>query len=166
MNTIQFQQQSIPVLGAFLKKGDKARKFELLTDNLSSITNDNFMGKNVILNIFLSIDTQLCANSVREFNRLVARVPNTEVLCISIDTPFAMVRFCEMEGLDYVTTASCFRSPSFQFDYGVQLSDSILEGFTARAVVCLNTVGVVVHSELAHDLAAPIDYQKAIQCFK
>ena len=119
-----------------------------------------------MLNIFPSIDTPTCATSVRKFNAQASSVPNTVVLCISADLPFAAGRFCSTEGLDKVVPASSFRSPEFGQAYGVTLTDGPLRGLLARSVVVLDETGKVVYTELVGEIANEPNYDAALKALK
>lgn len=125
------------------------------------MASDEFTGKRMVLNIFPSLDTGVCAQSVREFNQRAASLQNTAVVCVSKDLPFAQGRFCAAEGIDNVTTASAFRS-SFGEDYGVTQTDGPLEGLLARAVVVVDENGKVVHAQLVEEITEESDYDAAV----
>ena len=127
--------------------GAKLPEFSVLAADLSEISSADFAGKNLVLNIFPSVDTGVCANSVRTFNKQAAGLENTVVLCVSNDLPFAIGRFCAAEGIENVVTSSAFRS-SFGEDFGVKLVDGPLAGLLARSVVVVNPDGEVVYTEL------------------
>ena len=114
-----------------------------------------------MLNIFPSIDTGVCATSVRRFNELAAGLDNTTVVCASADLPFALARFCGAEGIDNVTAASSFRS-SFGADYGVVMTDGPLRGLLARSVVVLDADGTVVYTQLVPEIGQEPDYDAAV----
>lgn len=141
--------------------GSAAPSFTLTGSDLADVTAANFAGKNVVLNIFPSIDTQTCATSVRTFNQRAADLDDTVVLCVSADLPFAQSRFCGAEGIENVKTASTFRS-SFGDDYGVNLTDGPLAGVLARAVVVIGPDGNVKHTELVSEIAKEPDYDAAL----
>ncbi|EOD77437.1 thiol peroxidase [Grimontia sp. AD028] len=162
MSQILFQGQPIPLNGSLPQAGSEAPSFVLTAGDLSDLTLDTFRGNKVVLNIFPSIDTPTCANSVRKFNEKAASLGNTKVVCISADLPFAASRFCELEGLENVQHASTFRSPSFIEDYGLAIAEGPLRGLSARAVVVLNEGGVVKHVELVNELADEPDYDSAL----
>ena len=142
--------------------GTAAPAFTLTAGDLSAVTSADYAGKNLVLNIFPSVDTPTCATSVRTFNARAAELDNTEVLCVSADLPFAQNRFCGAEGIDKVKTASTFKNPEFLDTYGVSMIDGVLAGLAARAVVVLNGNGEVVHSELVSEIAAEPNYDAAI----
>jgi thiol peroxidase len=126
--------------------------------SLASLT-----GKRKILNIFPSIDTPTCATSVRKFNESASTLPNTVVLCISADLPFAQGRFCGAEGLDNVQTLSTMRGASFIKDYGVAIASGPLAGVTARAVIVLDANDKVLHSELVSEIKNEPNYEAALK---
>ncbi len=141
--------------------GSAAPSFTLTGSDLGDVTASAFDGKNVVLNIFPSVDTPTCAMSVRTFNQRAADLDNTEVLCVSADLPFAQGRFCGAEGIENVSTASSFRS-SFGEDFGVTLTDGPLAGVLARAVVVVGADGTVKHTELVSEIANEPDYDAAL----
>jgi thioredoxin-dependent peroxiredoxin len=151
--------------GKLPKKGAPAPGFTLTTGALQEISNKDLRGKRVILNIFPSIDTPTCATSTRTFNSLASSLNNTEVYCVSADLPFAQGRFCGSEGLANVKTASSFRS-NFGKAFGVNLTDGVLKGILARAVVVLDEKGKVLHSELVSEIANEPNYEAAISSLK
>ena len=142
--------------------GDTAPDFTLTGIDLGAVSNGDYSGQNLILNIFPSVDTPTCATSVRTFNAKAAEMENTSVLCVSADLPFAQKRFCGAEGIENASTASTFRSPDFQEDYGVKVGEGVFAGLCARAVVVLDTDGTVLHSELVGEIADEPDYDAAI----
>lgn len=141
--------------------GSDAPAFTLTKGDLSDLTNADLAGQNVVLNIFPSVDTPTCAQSVRTFNERAAGLDNTTVVCVSADLPFAQGRFCGAEGIENVTTASTFKS-DFLSDYGVKLIDGRLEGLAARSVVVIDGAGKVVHTELVGEIANEPDYDAAL----
>jgi len=141
--------------------GSVAPSFSLVGADLSEYDASEFAGKNVILNIFPSIDTPTCATSVRQFNERAAGMNETVVLCVSADLPFAMGRFCGAEGIENVKVGSTFRS-DFGSDYGVTLTDGRLQGVLARAVVVIGPDGTVKHTELVSEIAKEPDYDAAL----
>ncbi len=152
----------IQTSGEVPASGAAAPDFTLTAGDLSSVSKADFSGQNVVLNIFPSVDTPTCANSVRAFNERAAAIDNTTVLCVSADLPFAQGRFCGAEGLENVKTASTFKNPEFLENFGVAMSDGKLAGLCARAVVVMNGDGEVVHSELVSEIANEPDYDAAI----
>jgi thiol peroxidase len=142
--------------------GSPAPAFSLTKSDLSEVTNADLVGKKVVLNIFPSIDTQVCATSVRHFNEAAGGLDNTVVLCVSSDLPFAGSRFCGAEGLTNVVPASDFRDHAFGETYGVRMTDSKLRGLMARAVVVLDEQGTIVHTELVPEIAQEPNYDAAL----
>jgi thioredoxin-dependent peroxiredoxin len=162
MANITFKGNPVATIGDLPSVGSQAPDFTLTKDDLSAVSKQDLTGKNVVLNIFPSIDTGVCATSVRKFNEQAASLPNTVVVCVSKDLPFAMKRFCGAEGIDQVMTASWFRGPDFGKDYGVTMNDGPLAGLFARAVVVMDATGKVVHTELVPEIAQEPDYEQAI----
>lgn len=162
MARITFKGTPVATIGDLPKVGSTAPAFTLTKNDLSAIGNRDLAGKNVVLNIFPSIDTGVCATSVRKFHERAAALPNTVVLCVSKDLPFAMKRFCGAEGIEKVTTASAFRGPDFGKDYGVLMTDGPLAGLFARAVVVLDAGGKVTYTELVPEIAQEPGYERAI----
>lgn len=141
--------------------GSPAPEFTVTGADLADVTSAGLAGSRVVLNIFPSIDTGVCAASVRRFNELAAGLDNTQVVCVSEDLPFALARFCGAEGIDNVTTGSAFRS-SFGHDYGVTMVDGKLRGLLARSVVVIDTDGTVLHSQLVPAIGQEPDYDAAV----
>ena len=141
--------------------GGPAPSFSLVGTDLGEVTTADFEGKNLVLNIFPSVDTPTCATSVRTFNERAAGLDDTVVLCVSADLPFAHSRFCGAEGIENVSSASTFRS-SFGSDFGVTLTDGPLAGVLARAVVAVGADGTVKHAELVPEIAHEPDYDAAL----
>ena len=144
-------------------KGSKAPGFTLAGVDLVDFSMEKFAGKKLILNIFPSVDTGVCAASVREFNKSAASLDNTVVLCISMDLPFAQQRFCGAEGIENVVMASGFRNGAkFGSDYGVMLADGGFQGLFARAVVVVDENGEVTHTELVPEIGQEPNYEAAL----
>jgi thioredoxin-dependent peroxiredoxin len=148
--------------GTIPQIGSQAIDFSLAQNDLSSATLANFTGNRVILNIFPSIDTGVCATSVRTFNKMASDLDNTKVVCVSRDLPFAQKRFCGAEGIENTSTLSDFESGSFGKNYGLELIDGPLHGLHARAVVVLDEAHKVIHVELVSDIANEPNYEAAI----
>ena len=161
MANITFRGTPANTVGNLPAVGAAAPAFTLTAADLSDKTLADFAGKRKVLNIFPSIDTGVCQQSVRTFNQRASALNNTVVLCISADLPFAQARFCGAEGLDNVVTLSSFRS-SFAQDYGVALADGALRGLTARAVVVLDENDKVLHVGLVPEIKEEPDYDAAI----
>ncbi len=162
MATTKFKGQPVKLVGEFVQVGAVASDFELVKSDLSSFSLKQLAGKKVVLNIFPSIDTGVCATSVRKFNKMAASMDNTVVLAISKDLPFAAGRFCAAEGIDNVITLSDFRLSDFDDSYGVLMQDGPLAGLLARAVVVIGEDGKVAYTELVPEITQEPDYEKAI----
>jgi thiol peroxidase len=150
-------------IGELPSTGTQAPEFVLTANDMKDVSLKDFAGKNVVLNIFPSVDTGVCAASVREFNKRVASIDNTVVLCISKDLPFAQKRFCGAEGIDKAITLSDFRSRGFGKNYGVELLDSAFAGLFARAVVVINGEGKVKYTELVPQIGEEPNYEAALK---
>ncbi|HWA36206.1 MAG TPA: thiol peroxidase [Cyclobacteriaceae bacterium] len=148
--------------------GSPAPDFMLAGNDLREVSLKNFAGKNLVLNIFPSIDTSTCAASVREFNKRAASTPNTVVLCIAKDLPFAMRRFCGSEGIDKdkVVTLSDFRNKGFSKAYGMEMTDGVMSGLFARAIVVITPDGKVAHTEVVPVIGQEPDYEAALSAVK
>jgi thioredoxin-dependent peroxiredoxin len=162
MATITLKGNPIETAGSLPVIGSQAPAFNLTKTDLSPCSQDDFSGKTLVLNIFPSLDTPVCAASVRRFNAEAILQKDTVVLCVSADLPFAHKRFCEADGLENVIPLSVFRSPAFGLDYGVTITSGPLTGLLARAVVIINTDGKVVYTELVPEIAQEPDYHKAL----
>lgn len=138
-----------------------APNFSLTAADLSEKTLSDYAGKTVIMNIFPSIDTDVCAESTRKFNATADKLANTEVLCISKDLPFALSRFCGAEGLENVSTLSAFRS-SFGEDYGLEITTGPIRGLLSRAVIIVNGDGEIIYSEQVPEIAQEPNYDAAL----
>lgn len=166
MSETKFMGNPVKVAGTFIKKGVKAPDFTLVKGDLSNASLGDFAGKSIVLNIFPSLDTQVCAMSVRKFNQLAAGKNNTVVLCISKDLPFAQGRFCTTEGITNVVPLSDFRNQKFSSDYGVLLEDGALRGLLARAVVVIDPNGTVEYTELVDEITHEPNYDAALAAIK
>lgn len=162
MALVTLQGNQIEVEGALPEEGMKAPDFCLTATDLSMKKLKDFHGTRKVLNIFPSLDTGVCAASVRRFNSEVSKFTNTVVLCISADLPFAHSRFCEVEGLKDVVSLSNFRSPEFGRNYGVTIRTGPLAGLLARAVIVLDSSDLVVYTELVPEISQEPDYDAAL----
>jgi len=163
METIYFKGQPCHTYGTMPRVGEKAPCFNLVRPDLTEIHCSDFRGKRVILNIFPSLDTSVCATSVRRFNQEAAKLDNTAVICVSMDLPFAAGRFCTAEGIENVIVASAFRSPVFAQKYGLQMVDGPLAGLLARAVIVLDEDRNVIYSDLVEEISNEPKYEEAIE---
>ncbi|MBS0575735.1 MAG: thiol peroxidase [Proteobacteria bacterium] len=163
MSTVNFKGNPVRVEGTFPVVGSKAPAFHLVAGNLSDATLADHAGKRKVLNIFPSVDTGVCAASVRRFNALAADMANTVVLCISADLPFAQGRFCGAEGINNVRMLSTMRGREFLRDYGVAMVEGPLAGVAARAVVVLDEHDKVIHAQLVDEITHEPDYEAALK---
>ena len=165
MANITLKGNKISTLGNLPAVGSKAPDFKLTRTDLTDVTLEAYKGKRKVLNIFPSVDTPTCATSVRKFNVEAASLPNTMVLCISADLPFALKRFCGAEGINNVEALSTFRS-TFAKDYKLQITESGLAGLCSRAVLVLDENDKVLYAEQVPEIAQEPDYTKAVQTLK
>ena len=166
METIYFKGTPCHTYGNIPAVGTKAPCFNLVTKDLTDIRCNDFPGKRIVLNIFPSLDTPVCAASVRRFNQEAAGLTDTEVVCVSMDLPFAQGRFCSAEGIENVIVASAFRSPTFSQQFGLQIVDGPLAGLLARAVIVLDENHKVIFSDLVEEITNEPDYEGAISVLK
>ena len=165
MADITFQGNPITTVGNLPDKGAQAPAFTLVGTDLSDVELKDFAGKQLVINIFPSIDTGVCQASVRAFNEKAGGRDNTAVLNVSKDLPFAQERFCAAEGIDNVVSASAFRS-SFGEDYGVTMTAGPLKGLLSRAVVVVDAEGSVVYTEQVPEIGQEPDYEAALGALK
>jgi thiol peroxidase len=166
MATITLKGNPIHTLGELPKVGSKAPDFRLTKADLSDVSLKDFSGKKVILNIFPSIDTGICATSVRKFNVDAVALPNTVVIGVSKDLPFALNRFCGAEGIDKVVTTSSLRDDAFETVFGVKIVDGPMAGLLSRAVVVLDENGVVKYTEQVPEIVQEPDYATALKALQ
>ena len=165
MAKITFKGTPLRTIGELPAKGSAAPDFALVKQDLSEAILADYKGMRLVLNIFPSIDTGVCATSVRKFNEKAAALKNTVVLCVSMDLPFAQSRFCGAEGIKNVVTASAFRSV-FGDHYGVTIAEGPLVGLLSRAVVIINEGGKVLYTEQVPEIAQEPDYDAALATLK
>lgn len=166
METIYFNQTPCHTFGTMPLVGEEAPCFHLSGADLSQVTCNEYKGRRVVLNIFPSLDTEVCARSVRRFNEEAASLNDTTVICVSMDLPFAMSRFCTIEGIKNVTFASAFNSPLFGQKFGVLLCDGPLAGLLARAVIILDEDRKVIYRQLVNEITDEPDYDAALRVLK
>lgn len=162
MITVTLAGNPIDVAGKFPQIGDVVADFTLVNNDLEDVSLSQFAGKRKVLNVFPSIDTGICATSVRVFNQEAANLANTVVLCISADLPFAQARFCGAEGIENAQTLSTFRSKEIHEQLGVAIVSSPLIGLTSRAVIVLDENNKVLHSELVPEIKQEPNYAAAL----
>ena len=160
---VSMRGNALPILGHQPVAGESAPDFTAVRLDMSDITLNSLKGQRVVLNIFPSIDTGVCAQSVRAFNERAAQLENTVILCISKDLPFAQGRFCGAEGIDKVMTVSMFRNMDFDLAYGVRIAEGPFSGLLARAVVVIDEEGKVIHHELVSDISQEPDYEAVVK---
>ena len=162
MTQVTMMGNPIEVSGNFPKQGEKVTALTLTNKELADVTLDAYTGKRKVLNIFPSIDTGVCATSVRKFNQQAANLKNAVVLCISADLPFAQARFCGAEGIENVETLSTFRHKEAHENLGVNIKTGPIAGLTARSVIVLDENNNVLHSELVSEIKDEPNYEAAL----
>lgn len=166
VESVTFKGSVIHTNGKMPQKGQEAPDFTAVAGDLSEVTLSSLRGKRVLLNIFPSLDTSVCATSVRKFNENAARLENVRVLAVSMDLPFAQGRFCTAEGIENVTPVSLFRSKDFADNYGLMMVDGPLAGLTARAVIVVDEEGKIVYVQLVPEITEEPDYAAALSALK
>ena len=158
---ITFQGNTVNTCGQIINLGETAPNFTLLKNDLSLASLNDYNGKNVVLNIFPSLDTPTCAMSVRAFNSKATSVKDTVVLNISADLPFAQARFCASEGINNSLTLSTFNN-SFSKDYNLEIIDSPLAGLCSRVVIVIDKNNKVIYTEQVNEISDEPNYEAAI----
>lgn len=162
MATIQHRNNEVHTAGHLPEVGKKAPAFRLTKTDLTDFGPEDLKGKKVILNIFPSIDTGVCATSARRFNQLASDLTTAVVICVSKDLPFAHNRFCGAEGITNLIMASQYKDTSFSDNYGVDIADGAMNGLMSRAIVVIDENGTVVYTEQVPSLGQEPDYDKAL----
>ena len=162
MATVTFKGETVNIVGNLPVLGSKAPDFTLTKNDLIDTTLADYSGKRILLNIFPSLDTEVCAASVRRFNEVAASLENTVVLCVSEDLPFAQKRFCGAEEIENVQTLSAYRYRAFANGYGVRIMSGPLKSLLTRAVIIIDTRGKVVYTELVPEITREPDYEAAL----
>jgi thiol peroxidase len=163
MAKITFKGNPVNTSGNLPAKGSKAPDFSLVKSDLSSMSLSELKGKKVILNIFPSLDTSVCANTVRRFNQMASEIKNVTVLGISKDLPFVHGRFCSTEGINNLITLSGFRDKEFGDAYGIDYADGPMFGLYARGIVVVDETGTVIYTQLVPEHTQEPDYEAALK---
>ncbi|KAA3613582.1 MAG: thiol peroxidase [Calditrichaeota bacterium] len=163
MAQITLKGNPINTIGNLPEVGSQAPDFVLTKTDLSDVSLKDFAGKRIILNISPSIDTGICADSVRRFNVAADKLDNTAILYVSLDLPFAHKRFCEAEGIESVVSVCGLRTRSFGKDYGVLITDGPMAGLFARSVVIVDEHGKVVYTEQVPEIVQEPNYEAALE---
>ncbi len=163
MATITLKGNPVETIGSLPKTGEKAPNFTLTAGDLSKKSLSDYAGTKLVLNVFPSVDTPTCATSVRSFNKKVAELDNTKVLCISKDLPFAQGRFCGAEGIENVEMLSDFTTGDFGKDYGLTIAGGPLEALHSRCIVVIDEKGVINYTEQVAEIADEPNYEEALK---
>jgi thiol peroxidase len=166
MAIIMFKGQPVNTIGTLPNAGSRVPEFLLTKTDLTDVGLHDFAGKRIVFNIFPSIDTSICAASVRRFNKEASSLRDTVVLCVSQDLPFAHARFCAAEGISNVMSLSAFRAKSFGANFGVTMIDGPLAGLFSRAVIIAGADAKVLYTEQVPEIAQEPDYAKALAAMK
>ncbi|WP_298895222.1 thiol peroxidase [uncultured Psychroserpens sp.] len=166
MATVTLGGDTVHTSGTLPNVGSKAPDFKLTATDLSSKSLNDYAGHKLVLNVFPSVDTGTCAQSIREFNKEASNLDNTKVLCISKDLPFAMARFCGAEGLDNVVSLSDFRTGDFGKSYGLDFTDGAFEALLSRCVIVVDSQGTVTYTEQVPEIADEPNYKAALEALK
>lgn len=162
MSSITLGGNPANTIGQLPQTGTQTPDFKLVNTDLAEVSLSDFAGSCVILNVFPSVDTGICATSTRKFNEKAASLNNTKVVCVSKDLPFAFKRFCGAEGIDNVVCLSDFATGDFGRDYGLTMADTALKGLHSRAVIVLDENGKVIYTEQVPDIAQEPNYEAAL----
>ncbi|MGK0493670.1 MAG: thiol peroxidase [Maribacter sp.] len=163
MASITLKGNTIHTLGTLPASGSKAPEFQLTTNDLATVKLSDYEGSRVVLNIFPSVDTGTCAQSVRQFNIEAAELENTIVLCISKDLPFAQARFCGAEGIENIEMLSDFKDGNFGKAYNLDFTDGPLAPLHSRAVVVIDEKGSILYSEQVSEIVDEPNYKAALE---
>ena len=166
MAQIKLKGNPIHTVGNLPSVDSSLPDFNLTTTDLGDVTLNDFKGQRLVLNIFPSLDTAVCAASVRQFNKLAAGLKNTKVLCISMDLPFAHKRFCTSEGIEHVINLSELHERGFGETYGVRIIDGPMRGLFARSVIIADETGKIIYAELVPEITQEPDYEAAMKVLK
>lgn len=162
---VYFNDIEMKLRGELPSVGEFAPDFELTAQDLNPIRLSDYKGRRLVLNIFPSMDTDVCALSVKKFNEMAVKFENTSVLCVSADLPFAASRFCVANGIKNVSTGSTFRS-EFGDEYGVKIADGPLRGLMARGIIVIDEEGRVKGVSVCDQITEEPDYDLAISLLK
>lgn len=163
---ITLQGSPIHTVGELPPLNSKAPDFTLVKTDLNPITLQDLKGQYIVLNIFVSIDTSVCATSVKKFNQDASKYPNTTVICVSMDLAFAQQRFCAAQNIDNVISASAFRNPEFGKDYGVTITDGPLSQLLSRAAVVIDPDQKIIYREQVVEMTHEPDYEAVYKCLQ
>jgi thiol peroxidase len=162
MTQVTFKGTPIEISGDFPKLGQTVNNFTLTDNNLQETNLEDFKNHILILNIFPSLDTPVCSQSVKKFNAAAVKLLNAKVLCISNDLPFAQARFCGVENIKNAQTFSAFRHVEFSRQFGVDITDGLLKGLLARSIIVLDAARKVAYTELVSEITNEPDYEKCL----
>lgn len=163
---ITFQGNPVRTIGELPMLHTEAPDFTLVKTDLSPIRLQDLKGKNIVLNIFISVDTAVCAASVKKFNQDAAKFPNTSILCVSMDLPFAQQRYCAAQNIENVIATSAFGHPEFGKNYGVTIIEGPLAQLLSRAVVVINPELKIIYREQVSEITHEPNYDAVLKCLQ
>jgi thiol peroxidase len=166
MSEITLKGSPVNIIGELPYAGSRAPDFILTKTDLSDVTLDNFAGKPLAMNIFPSLDTSVCAATVRRFNAEAAKLDNVNVICVSLDLPFAHMRFCESEGIKNVLNLSELRNRDFGNRYGIRMTNGPLAGLLARSIVLVDSQVNIAYTQLVPEITQEPNYDEALAFIK
>ena len=166
MAKITLKGNEIHTNGSLPQVGAEAPNFSGVKSDLSELSLNDFQGRRVVINVFPSLDTAICASSVRKFNEILSSLSNTVVIALSKDLPFAQGRFCTTEGIKNVIPLSVFRNTEFEESYGMLMIDGALRGLLARAVIVIDTNGKIIYTELVSEITNEPNYNSVLNVLK
>jgi thiol peroxidase len=166
MVSVTFKGNPVNLVGSEVKVGQTAPDFKAQKTDMSDYTLGSSSGKTRIILSVPSLDTPVCDSETRQFNREAAKIPNVEIICISMDLPFAQKRWCEAANVNKVVTVSDHREGSFARNYGVMVSGGPLDRLTARAVFVVGPDNKVKYAEYVKDIAEQPNYEAVISAVK
>jgi len=163
MAEITLGGEKINTIGSLPEVGSDAPDFLLVSKDMREMTLASYHGQKVILNIYPSIDTGVCAASTVRFNNEASHLENTRVVCVSKDLPFALTRYCQAESIKNLDNLSSFRDGgAFGKSYGVEIIDGAFKGLNARAIVVIDEKGKVKYTELVPEVGQEPNYEAAL----
>ncbi len=168
MNTTKFQGNPVTLKGDFINinKGDRAPEVKVVKNDLSEKTIGGAKDKVQIIAFVPSLDTDVCATETRKFNQRVTELGDVDFTIVSMDLPFAQKRFCTTEGIDKLDVTSDYRNKEASEKYGVLISDSPLQGLSARAIFVVGKCGKIAYKQIVPEITAEPDYDEVIEAVK
>ena len=162
MTKVAFEGKTLDLVGHLPDVGVKAPDFTLTDTDIQEFSLQDLLGKDIVLNICLSIDTPICTRSIQQFNQAISAFPNAVCCAVSIDNPFSLNRFCKEKNITDVKVASAFRHHEFGIAYGIAITDMPLKKMFARAVIVINPEGNIAYKQLVNDISQEPNYKSVV----